>query len=275
MEGANVYTGNPSLVPAKSFNHDLIVSCYTGEIGLLSVGGFYKTIDDFVWAPYYPLTVPNPITPDTTALQGGWRPVLDFPGANSGAYVSDYVNNIYPAYLAGFEIDWQTRFWYLPFPLNGLVLNVNYTHVTSATKYPKLVAGPVIAPDPTRPRVTVPSYINTATPDMRLINQPSDLANITVGYDYKGFQGRVSLSYIGDMQRSISTSAIELNTVTSQFLRLDVAVKQDLPIDGLQIFLNLNNLNNREDEAINQTISTPVLQQFYGLTADLGIRFAL
>src|SRR5690625_6991554 len=39
------------------------------------------------------------------------RPVADMGGAGR---LETYVNNPYPGHIRGFEIDWQTNFWYLP-----------------------------------------------------------------------------------------------------------------------------------------------------------------
>ena len=42
----------------------------------------------------------------------------------------------------GIEPKWQTNLWYLPEPLSGLVFNVNYTHIFSEARYPKLSRQP-------------------------------------------------------------------------------------------------------------------------------------
>ena len=48
-------------------------------------------------------------------------------------------NNPFPVSLKGMEFDWQTRFWYLPGPLRGLVLNANYTVTESEVQYPRTI----------------------------------------------------------------------------------------------------------------------------------------
>src|SRR5690606_5028022 len=50
---------------------------------------------------------------------------------NPVGMIDTYVNNPYEGRITGFEVDWQTNFWYLPRPLNSLVLNVNYTRLSS------------------------------------------------------------------------------------------------------------------------------------------------
>ena len=51
----NIYGGNPGLQPAESNNHDLYLTFHTNELGLFSVGGFYKQIKHFTYATSYHL----------------------------------------------------------------------------------------------------------------------------------------------------------------------------------------------------------------------------
>jgi outer membrane receptor protein involved in Fe transport len=57
---------------------------------------------------------------------------------SSSDKVYTYLNNNNTAYIRGVEIDWQTNFWYLPEPLNALVLDVNYTKSASHLDYRNL-----------------------------------------------------------------------------------------------------------------------------------------
>jgi len=41
----------------------------------------------------------------------------------------------YDATVKGFELDFQTSLWYLPFPLKGVVFGINYTHIKSEATY--------------------------------------------------------------------------------------------------------------------------------------------
>ena len=47
-----------------------------------------------------------------------------------------WINNKWPGYVQGIEIDWQTQFSYLPKPFNGIILNANVTFMQSETRYP-------------------------------------------------------------------------------------------------------------------------------------------
>src|SRR5690606_19073109 len=49
IEERLVLRGNPELEAAKSTNYDLFLSFHSNRLGLLTLGGFYKEIDDLVF----------------------------------------------------------------------------------------------------------------------------------------------------------------------------------------------------------------------------------
>ena len=67
----------------------------------------------------------------------------------------------------------------------------------------------------------------------------------------------------------------DLRSNTQQYLRWDASVKQNLPWYGLQVFVDLNNINGARDTQINQGANFPSAEDFYGMTADAGIRLRL
>jgi len=85
-------------------------------------------------------------------------------------YIQNYTsNNPYKVILSGLELDYQTRFWYLPSVFSGLVLNANYTVTQSEVKYPRTIIEYEIDWGP--PLTTTTSNIDTFYID-RLIDQP-------------------------------------------------------------------------------------------------------
>lgn len=258
--GQGVNTGNPNLKPAESFNHDLMLTIHSNNIGLASVGVFYKTIKDFSYFTSYWL-LPNSTVP-------GFDTLAQYPGAQNGASINTYYNNPYKAYLKGIEADLQTRLWYMPWVLNGIVLGVNYTHIWSSTLYP----WPVLKRT-TVGRQTIVSIIDSVRGG-RLINQPDDILNAYIGYDYRGFSGRLSFLYQGAAVSGIGTR-VEQDGYTHDYFRIDASVRQLLPWQGLQLYLDINNINQRADISAQQTIGGFTSEQYYGLTADVGIRYTL
>jgi len=255
-----ITAGNPQLTPAKSLNHDIMLYFHGNVIGLFTVDGFYKTIKDFIYSTQYPLF--------KTAIPG-FHSVGDFPGAAVGDVLNTVLNNPYKAYQKGFEVSLDTHFWYLPSPLNGTILNLNYTHVWSTTMYP--VAVVTLVPGGARiPHYTIKDSSRTGS----LLNQPSDMVNGTIGYDYEGFSGRVSVVYYGNVLNGVGFS---LSTTANAYFRVDAAFSQNLPWEGVQLYLNLNNINSRPDVTaiIMAGSPVPISEQFYGLTVELGIKYTL
>lgn len=255
---SSVSWNNYQLVPSRSKNYDAYVSVYNNDIGLFTVGGFLKQIDDLVYGwtfyvsgakalAYYPPSITAPGIP---------------PGNPS---ITTYKNNPYRVNNWGIELDWQTHFWYLPSPLNGLVLNANYTHIFSKAQYPFTY---IYQPVPGRPG----TFIDTSFTD-RLLYQPNDIVNLSLGYDYRGFSVRVSMLY----QANVFTGPDfwpQVRANTSPYRRWDLSVKQDLPFPGLQLYGDVNNINGANDISVIQGgAGVPISEQSYGTTADLGIRW--
>jgi TonB-dependent receptor len=253
---SSVAWNNYALKQSHSANYDVVVSVLGNGIGLFSIDGFNKQIDNLIFpvSRYVidPAQYPGP------------------PASPVGVPVSTYFNDPFVVNLLGIELDWQTHFWYLPGPLSGLVLSANYTHIFSRAKYPLTTVSTAYIPD--YPYV-ITTYNETYYED-RLIDQPDDIANIAVGYDYSGFSARISMFYQADVFKGENFWP-ELRTDTGKYLRWDLSVKQTLPWFGLQVFFDLNNLNNARDIDINQGSGFPTAEQYYGLTADLGLRWKL
>ena len=246
---------NYLLKPATSANYDAIFSIYDNTLGLISADAFYKRIHNFIFATGTTYVI-NP---------------ADYPGIPSytGGYsLTTSINDPYPVYDYGFEVDWQTHFWYLPDLFSGLVLNVNYTHVYSEGKYPYTYLN-IVHP-------TYPVVIDTVTTSFadRLLDQPNDIVNVTLGYDLAGFGARVSMLYNGNIFQAYNFWP-QLRSNTAQFLEWDAQVKQNLPWSGLQVYLDLNNINGEPEIQINQGSTFPSAADYYGMTADLGFRWQI
>ena len=248
---------NFKLVPSRSTNYDVSFSFYNNTIGLLTIGGFLKQIDNLI----YPYTF---YAPGANALQ--FFPPGITSVSPSGTYqVSTYVNNPNRAKDYGFELDWQTHFWYLPHPLDGLVLDINFTRVFSSEDYPFVNAEKI-------GRQVV--YVDTEY-TARLLYQPDNIANLSLGYDYQGFSVRISMIY-QDNIFSGPNFWPQLRSSTSAYTRWDLSAKQDLPWYGLQVYGDLSNINSENDvQVIQAPTGVPQSRQDYGMTADFGIRVKL
>ena len=253
---------NKFLTPGLSKNIDMSISFNEDKLGLITITYFRKDIQDLIY-------------------DSGSRIMFADDTANfnlSSNYI-DYrilnytLNNPNDVKLDGWELDYQTRFWYLPGPLSGLVFNANYTRIESEVKYPLTFIEHEF--DWSIPGV-VKSNIDTTYTD-RLLDQPNEIINFSLGYDYKGFSGRLSMLYKDDVFMSTAFWA-ELRQKTDAYQRWDLSMKQKLPIDGMEMFLNVSNLTETNDvnryrgETSNgDNLST---EQYYGKTIDLGFRYS-
>ena len=145
----------------------------------------------------------------------------------------------------------------------------------------------------------------------RLLDQPNEIINYSLGYDYKGFSGRLSMNYISNIF-SATNFWTELRQDTDAYRRYDISIKQKLFIEGLEIFINASNLTEAIDvtrlrgfslqdqnfddsyydhmmDEINSNENTNIdemlnkiprnqrskgYEQHYGRTIDLGFRFS-
>ena len=182
--------------------------------------------------------------PDTTIINE--FPIETYPSLLTNS-TDFYLNSPYTAYVQGLEAEWQSNFSWLRAPFNGIVLNVNYTHVWSETKYMQdriryeRVPGSFI-PQP----VEIDTFYEN-----RLLHQANDIANVSLGYDYKGFSARVSFRFQGNVISGIGTRPEE-NEYTNNIYAYDFVIKQNIPLKygEFEVFLNAINFTNVPQESI-------------------------
>lgn len=235
LSASTMTVGNSKLKPAYSKNLDLNVSIYNNEIGLLTVGGFYKELTDiFYYTSLYYANIDkyNVSVPDSATLAN-----YGYTVPKAGDLISSYLNNKNPGFVRGLEFAWQTNFWYLPGPLSSLVLDVNYTKSWSKMDYQQIRNIPFTYRDPvTKKMVTIYNTVDTIR-TARLIHQADDVINIAIGIDYKGFSGRLSFNMQGNVINSVALRPEE-DRYTGNIYKWDFTIKQNLPIEGLSIALN-------------------------------------
>ena len=250
---SSISYNNYNLKPATSENYDLVFSIFNNEIGLFTVDGFKKRIENLIF-------------PSTTYLTN-LSAFPDLPqGRNQLYQFSTFINNPNAIDLWGIETDWQTHFWYLPEPFSWIVFNINYTHIFSQASYPRSELNTVYNEDGTFTQTVNNTYYKT-----RMLNQPDDILNSAIGIDYKGFSSRLSLLYQNNIFKQ-PDFWMQNRVNSDKYIRWDFSVKQELPFYGIQLFLNLNNITGEDDVDLNQKTGFPVSIERYGMTADLGLR---
>ena len=269
--------GNPKLKPAISTNYDAYISFYNNEIGLFTVGGFYKEMKDIFFQTiiyYGNLAYYNATFPDSAFwISQGIRP----PGRSEK--ITTYLNNPNPAHIKGLEFEWQTNFWYLPQPLNSLVLSINYTRIWSKMDYQQLRTQPVRSPITGQ----IIDYITTDTiRTARLLNQGDHILNIALGIDYKGFSGRISFNFQGNVITTVGARPEE-DQFTGNIYKWDFTLKQNLPLEGLSIqlsginiFHNVTETYRKFRRVVDGPISDQLLSERYSPRVfELNLRYNL
>ncbi len=265
----NLWTGNPDLKPAEALNHDLIVTLYSNRLGLFSVGGFHKTVSNFSYYTQYAVYEASRMRPGLESVESITERTGNTPQV--GAILNTYVNSAYDATVKGIEVDFQTRLWYLPGLLKGIVLGANFTTIQSKATYPWRDTFTILNPNP--PPRNIPDVVDS-TRTGRLINQPDNIVNTYIGYDYMGFSTRFSYTFIENAMSGIGRFD-EQDGFTRDYHRLDISARQKLPFMGMEVYLDLNNLNAATNVSAQKTIGGFTNQQLYGLTANLGFRLRL
>jgi TonB-dependent receptor len=142
QEDNEIEKGNSALKPTSSNNLDLLAEHYFRSIGVVSGGMFYKRMSDYVYT---------------------FRVRED---AFGDVYTVTQQRNGDDASLWGAEISLQNRLTFLPAPLDGLGVYVNYTWTDSSATFPD------------------------RTGSAKLPGQSAHLGNISFWYEKRGFMAK-------------------------------------------------------------------------------------
>ncbi|MDZ7723561.1 MAG: TonB-dependent receptor [candidate division KSB1 bacterium] len=145
---------------------------YSGRFGLFSVGGFFKRLENISYR----------------ARRVQMDPDKEYYGYS--IYEPQNTDGITDVY--GFEVDMQTNLLFLPSPLDGFVINANYTRIYGHSYFPvnKSITGP--------PPYYSVIYV-TEERKGRIPGQSDYIANLSLGYEKGRFSGRVTMNYQSDM----------------------------------------------------------------------------
>ncbi|HEY4286287.1 MAG TPA: TonB-dependent receptor [Puia sp.] len=109
-----IVDGNPALKPAFATNGDLMIEKYLSNLGILSAGAFYKSIDKF---QYNSVTVLQGNEFENANLYQGWQWFRTLNGNTATVF--------------GLELNAQANLTFLPGILKGFSILGNYTYAHS------------------------------------------------------------------------------------------------------------------------------------------------
>lgn len=258
-QGSVIDRGRPDLKNTEAWNYDVISSFYTSKYGLLTIGGFYKKLDNI----FYMLNGVKILNKDMQAS-------LNLPEGH-GSYVGLNLNepiNTNGTEVYGTEVDLQANLKFLPGFLGNFVLRGNYSYIKSVTYIPRYR----IDQDKTVfPPKQTPVFYDS---EDRLEGQPSNFGNVAIGYDKGGFSGRLSVFFQGDYLTSVSATGLN-DTYQKGYSKWDLALKQEILKGLMEIMLNVTNLTNIQEGTYWNYKGLDNGSTQYGMLVDLGIRINL
>lgn len=235
--------GRDDLLHTTAWNYDVYFSFYN-YLGLFTIGGFYKELENIDYIR-------------TSRVRE--------PGPTLGYMLTQPENAEGITTVHGFEIELQTNLRLLPSPFDGIVLYANYSYIESETFYPLMRIGER-SPDPP----FQPIIIDTVRA-ARMPGQAKQIANFSIGYEKRGFSGRISMIFQDETLDYIS-SREELDGYTNPYTRWDLILQQDIGY-GLSLMFNINNLTNLPEEASLGIREFATREEYFGWTVDFGIRY--
>jgi TonB-dependent receptor len=245
-----ILRGTPDLLHTTAWNYDLFASFYN-KYGLFTIGGFYKELQnvDYEFA--------NRRVVDTSQFNG-YRLTS---AANVGTKTE----------IRGIEVDLQANLAPLSSWLKGFTFGANVTVMQTKTFYPLFEFRVENLNEPPWVR----SYMFDTLRQGQMREQPNFMANASLGYDFKGFSGRLSYTYQGDKLALLGGQRPEQDIFTSPIARWDLALKQKIN-RRLTIMFNLNNISNAPERSNIPTfngINFIQEDEFFGMTGDIGLQF--
>lgn len=224
--------GNPDLKPYEAWNFDAGVEYYLPNNGALSAGVFYKDVKNFIV--------------DTNLEDAGTYNGIDYDEATIPI-------NGDSAEIWGVELSYTQALRFLPSPLDGFLVNANYTY-TDATG-------------------TVPTDGDIT--DLRKIALPAAAKhtfNAALGYEKGPVSLRLAGTYRSKYLDELGDTAEEDRIIDNHF-QLDLSAKFDVT-KRVQVFYEWVNINNAKYYAYNNVGARQNLLQFeqYKWTMKFGAR---
>ncbi|MDX2247399.1 MAG: TonB-dependent receptor [Bacteroidia bacterium] len=239
LEDREATAGNPNLLPVSAFNVDLLGEHYFGNVGIVSGGLFFKSLDDFIYRRVvfnsnYPLTG-EPIATGVDVIQA---------------------QNGNQANLLGVEVAFQRGFNFLSGPLSRLTLYLNYTYTNSNATIQSREA------DEDNP---------DTEEEIPLPGQASHVGNASLAYENKGVSVRISTNFNGSYLSEVGGSPEEDIYVKSR-LQLDLNASVTLT-PKIRLFAEFLNLTNQPFEVYQGSEDILIQREFYSWWSRLGLKF--
>jgi len=232
--------GNPALKPTTSFNFDLAGEYYFKQVGLVSLGLFYKNIH-------------NVFAQETWTGTAG-----DIAGVDVTGYDVSQPNNCYDADLFGVELAYERDFGFIAPALRCLGLYATYTYTTTRTKNYAFAHRQVADGE-----------------SVVMVGTPNHAANVSLYFDKWGLNLRLSYnmasSFIDEYGK---TAALDRYYDGVNYLDLNASYTWG-KTTRMTVFADVTNILNQPLRYYQGTKNRTCQAEYYGARMNVGIKINL
>lgn len=233
--------GNPFLRPYLADQGEIIYEHYFGKDGIIALGFFHKSLESFIFGGLIPnfnflaagLNLP-PTPPSTPGSP------IEAPSQPSGPFSAPI--NGQGGYVRGFEANITQQLTFLPAPLDGLGVVLNYSYVSSSINLP-------------------PSTLSGNPINIPLPGQSRHVANPTIYYALNGFETRLGFRYRSGFvapQFGLNEQITGFDAETVVDWQASYEFGEHSPLKGVRLLFQANNLTDSPN------------QSFFGVPAQTG-----
>jgi len=235
--------GNPNLDPLRSMNFDLSLEFYPSPGTLVSVGGFYKRIQDPIYT----------FVREEDDLLGSAFPEEfrdEIPGFDERFFDEvEFVQlrNADEGSLLGLEVSYLQIFDFLPGLLSGFGLASNLTVMQSD--------------------VTVPGREDE---DLPFFDQSDLVFNVAPYYQYGPVELRAAFNYQGEFLDAVADDAIE-DIYGDERFTIDLSGRYELLDQRVQLNVYVRNLTNEAEREFQGVRNRRTFHALTGRTFEFGV----
>ncbi|WAC13112.1 TonB-dependent receptor [Dyadobacter pollutisoli] len=248
--------GNPDIKPTLSNNFDLLGELYTGNTGLVSAGVYFKNITNYriLSRDLVPFSEVESAaeSPESLLAQGAnpatvasYKTDYDKLKASNGNLERTRPGNGGTANILGMEFSFQQGLSFLPKPFNNLTLYSNYTH----------------------------NFIFVKKGDPKLPGTAADILNLSLAYEVKKFNIRLSYNNTSDFVTILGTNS-KGDVYYDKAHYLDASINYFLT-PKLSLYATANNLLNQDQRRYQYKPEYTYSSLYTGATATIGLKFNL
>ena len=228
--------GNPDLIPTTSMNLDLLGEYFFQNVGIISAGVFYKKLDNII-----AMTIDD-----------------DYPFEYNGNIESwEYVTpvNVGNGILAGVEGSFSRRLSFLPGFLGNISFYSNYTFNYS--------------------RLTDITVDGREDEDLQIPGSPKHLINLSLAYDTKIFDIRISYNHASAFRDGEEGGYGEEAFYDRWYDKVDyLDINTTLSLGrNINMYLELNNLLNQPLRYYQGIEERTMQAEYYGIRIKTGVKF--